>query len=468
MSTNAPAPAGRVLPTLNEDGTRNWLRPKPSTGRWWHRRRAVAYLLMTAFIAIPHIRINGKPAILLDAPRREFTLFGTTFLPTDTVLLMLLLATLVIAVFLFSALFGRVWCGWGCPQTIYLEYLYRPIERLVEGGRSGSLRLDRNHGHFHPRRLLKYAIYLALSLLLAHTFLAYFVGVDALAQWVRLSPREHPVPFLVMAVTTGLVFTDFTWFREQTCLIACPYGRWQSALLDRQSLVVAYDYNRGEPRSRGKVRPEGAGDCIDCVACVTTCPTGIDIRNGLQMECVHCTQCIDACDGIMAQVGKPPGLIRYATQDALAGKPGKRLRPRVVIYPLLLLMFLGAFIAVLGTRSSADITLLRSTGEPFQLEADGSVANQIRIRIANRSAQVRTYTIAIDGAEVGTVITPESPLSIEPNKLRTTSAFILLPRTAFSGGRRDVTVRISDDQGLDERIPFNLLGPTDSIGGTNP
>lgn len=468
MSTNAPAPAGRVLPTLNEDGSRNWLRPKPSPGRWWHRRRVVAYLLMITFIALPHLKINGKPAILLDAPRREFTLFGTTFLPTDTLLLMLLLASIVIAVFLFSALFGRVWCGWGCPQTIYLEFLYRPIERLIEGGRGGSLRLDRSKGHFHPRRLLKYGIYLVISLLLAHTFLAYFVGVDALAEWVRLSPREHPIPFLVMAVTTGLVFTDFTWFREQTCLIACPYGRWQAALLDRQSLVVAYDYNRGEPRARGKVRSDDAGDCIDCVACVTTCPTGIDIRNGLQMECVHCTQCIDACDSIMAQVGKPPGLIRYATQDALAGKPAKRLRPRVIIYPLVLALFLGAFVVVLGTRSSADITLLRSTDEPFQLDAEGRVTNQIRIRIANRSQQDRSYSIVVDGAEMGTVIAPESPLSIESNKLRTTSVFILLPREAFTQGRRDVTVRISDGKGLDQRLPFNLLGPTDTTGGLEP
>ncbi|MHB1328794.1 MAG: cytochrome c oxidase accessory protein CcoG [Gemmatimonadales bacterium] len=468
MSVKAPAAAGRVLPTLNEDGTRNWLRPKLSTGRWWHRRRVVAYVLMVAFIAIPHLQINGKPAILLDVPRREFTLFGTTFLPTDTLLLMLLLASLVLTVFLFSALFGRVWCGWGCPQTIYLEFLFRPIERLVEGGRSGSLRLDRANQHFHPRRLLKYTIYLALSLLLAHTFLAYFVGIDALAEWVRLSPREHPVPFLVMAVTTGLVFTDFTWFREQTCLIACPYGRWQSALLDRQSLVVAYDYQRGEPRSRGKIRGADAGDCIDCAACVTTCPTGIDIRNGLQMECVHCTQCIDACDGIMAQVGKPTGLIRYATQDTLAGKAKKLLRPRVIIYPLVLALFLGAFITALGTRSSADITLLRSPGEPFQIEADGQVANQIRVRIANRSQQARVYTIAIAGAEAGTVIVPEGALSIEAGELRTTSLFILLPRQAFVAGRRDITVRISDDQGLDERLPFNLLGPTDSTRGLEP
>ena len=460
--TAAPAPGGRVLPTLNEDGSRHWIRPKPATGPWWRRRQVMAYGLMVLFFAIPHIRINGLPAILLNVPQREFTLFGTTFLPTDTLLLMLLLASIVIAIFLFSALFGRVWCGWGCPQTVYLEFLYRPIERLLEGGRSGSLNLDRKGNHFHPRRLLKYAIYLALSLFLAHTFLAYFVGVEALAQWVRLSPREHPAPFLVMAVTTTLIFTDFTWFREQTCLIACPYGRWQSVLLDKQSLVVAYDYVRGEPRARGKERPEGAGDCIDCGACVTTCPTGIDIRNGLQMECVHCTQCMDACDQIMDQVTRPRGLIRYATQDALAGKPKRLLRPRVVLYPLALALFVGAFVTALNTRAAADVTILRGAGEPFRLEADGRVANQVRVRIANRSRAEHTYAITILGAESGQVIAPENPLTIAPGELRSTSVFVVLPRDAFMGGRRDITVRVTSG-GFAESFPFNLLGPADTL-----
>jgi len=456
---SAPVARGRVLPTLNEDGSRNWIRPKPATGPWWSRRRIVAYVLMVVFIGIPHVQIFGKPAILLDVPRRQFTILGTTFLPTDTLLLMLLLASVVIAIFLFSALFGRVWCGWACPQTVYLEFLYRPIERFFEGGRSGSLQLDRKGSQFHPRRLAKYAVYFGLSLLLAHTFLAYFVGVEALARWVRLSPAEHPTPFLVMAFTTVLVFTDFTWFREQTCLIACPYGRWQSVLLDKQSVVVAYDYNRGEPRGHAKPRPADAGDCIDCGACVTTCPTGIDIRNGLQMECVHCTQCIDACDAIMDQVGKPRGLIRYSSQDSLAGKPRHLLRPRVVLYPLALTLFLGGFVYALGTRPAADITLLRSQVEPFRVEQDGRVANQVRIRIGNRSRVEHSYRITVLGADGGTVIAPESPLLVKAGALRTTSVFVLLPKSAFPNGQRNVTIRISAGETFQEDFPFNLLGP---------
>ncbi len=443
------------------DGSRNWIRPKPSTGAWWKRRRVVAYALMVVFFAIPHVRINGMPAILLDLPRRHFTILGTTFLPTDTLLLMLLLASIVVAIFLFSALFGRVWCGWACPQTVYMEFLFRPIERLFEGGRSGSLILDKRRSHLHPRRLLKYAVYLALALVLAHTFLAYFVGVEALERWVRLSPYEHPTPFLVMAATTALIFYDFTYFREQTCLIACPYGRWQSALLDNESLIVAYDTTRGEPRAHAvKDRPADAGDCIACNACVTTCPTGIDIRNGLQMECVHCTQCIDACDSIMDKVDKPRGLIRYASRDQLAGRPWHLLRPRVVLYPFALVLLLGGFVVALKTKAKADVTVLRSQAEPFSIEQDGRVSNQVRVKIANRSLRDHAYAITVVGADSAQVIAPESPLAVKKGEQRTTSVFVLLPASAFVAGRRDVTVHITDGDDYTADLPFNLLGPT--------
>jgi Polyferredoxin len=234
---SAPVAVGRVLPTLNVDGSRRWIRPKPAHGKFFRRRQATAYGLMLVFLLIPYIHFRDKPIVLLDLPRREFTLFGTTFLPTDTLLLMLLMMSILITIFLLTALFGRVWCGWGCPQTVYMEFLFRPIERWLEGGRSGSLQLDAQgiRGQLNPRRVAKYAIYFALALVLAHTFLAYFVGVDQLAIWVRRSPVQHPTSFALMALTTSAIMFDFSFFREQTCLVACPYGRWQSALLDKQS-----------------------------------------------------------------------------------------------------------------------------------------------------------------------------------------------------------------------------------------
>jgi len=462
---SAPVAVGRVLPTLNEDGSRRWIRPKPSHGSYASVRRVVAYGLMLVFFLIPHLRMGGKPLILLDIPRRQFTLFGTTFLPTDTLLLMLLAATVIITIFLLTALFGRVWCGWACPQTVYMEFLFRPIERLVEGGRSGSLALDKQRSHFHPRRLLKYAIYVVLALFLAHTFLAYFVGTEALAMWIRRSPADHPTSFLVMAGTALAIFGDFAYFREQTCLVACPYGRMQSVLLDRQSLIVAYDPTRGEPRMKGKVRPPGAGDCIDCGACVTTCPTGIDIRDGLQMECIHCTQCADACDEIMTRVGKPKGLIRYSSRELLEGHKRHLIRPRTVLYPLALALFLGAFTYALATRDAADVTVLGGQGEPFTKQAGGQIANQLRVKIANRTHDDHDYRIEVVGATGGSVVVPQNPLRVATGQSAETPLFVLLPRSVFHDGEHRVTVRVSDGAGFSTDVPYRLVGPQDDDDG---
>jgi cytochrome c oxidase accessory protein FixG len=462
----APTYAGRVLPTLNEDGSRRWIRPHWSRGPWSRARLVVGYALMGFFLTLPHLRWNAKPWVLLDLPRREFTFFGTTFLPTDTLLLMLLGLSVLTGIFLITALWGRAWCGWGCPQTIYMEFVFRPIERLIEGGERGSRRMDAEKGKFHAKRWLKHLIFLVIAAILAHTFLAYFVGTDALAVWIWQSPFEHPTPFLVMAVTTLLILADFGYFREQVCLVACPYGRWQSALLDKQSLIVAYDYNRGEPRGHGKDRA-GLGDCVDCNACVVTCPTGIDIRQGLQMECIHCTQCMDACDTIMQKVNKPRGLIRYSSQAALAGQPPRLLRPRTVLYPLAFVLFSGTFVWQVQNKAPADVTLLGPLGAPYRVEQDGRITNQVRVRIANRTRGERAYTYQVlEGFSLGaTVIAPVNPLVVPPGEMGTASFFIQLPAESYARGVVTVTVRVTELSGFSLDVPFRLTGPGAGLGG---
>jgi cytochrome c oxidase accessory protein FixG len=338
-----------------------------------------------------------------------------------------------------------------------MEFLFRPIERLIEGGRSGTIGLDRQQG-FKPRRLLKYVVYLVLALFLAHTFLAYFVGIERLVHWVRSSPLEHPTAFFIMAVTTGGIFFDFTWFREQTCLVACPYGRLQSVLLDRKSLIVGYLPLRGEPRAKGKDR-QGAGDCIDCGACVQTCPTGIDIRDGLQMECIHCTQCMDACDEIMDRVGSPRGLIKYTSRDQVEGRQTGLLRLRVVLYPAALALALGLFVYFLSTKQDTDVTLLRGIGAPYSFEPDGRVVNQIRFKLTNRGSAERRYTVGMTGDAGAQLILPENPMSVPAGAIRTESAFVILPRSAFHDGQREVEFRISDGDRFAGKYSYLLVGP---------
>ena len=468
--SSAPPPSlgGRVLPTLNQDGTRNWIRPKPSHGTWWQRRQVVAYALMAIFFAAPHLRLFGKPIFLMDLPRRQFTLMGYTFLPTDTLLFMFVMGSGVVGIFLLTALLGRVWCGWACPQTVYLEYLFRPIGRWFDGGYTGARNLDKRGAWFTPRRFGKYLTFFLLALFVSHTFLAFFVGTGQLYQWMSNPPAEHPSAFFFVVVFTGIVWFNFTYFREQTCLIVCPYGRWQSALIDRQSVIVAYDYTRGEPRARAtKDRDPSAGDCIECGACVQTCPTGIDIRNGLQMECVHCTQCIDACDDIMTKVGKPTGLIRYSSQDAMAGVPFKLLRLRTVLYPLVLAVLLGGLATALAVKQTADLTVLRGLDGPFTEEADGRIANQIRVKLTNRGGDDALYTVSITGLtgagltpEQVTVVIPENPLRVAGGATRATSLFVLIPRSGFTKGERMIEISVTDGRKYSETVPYRLLGPT--------
>lgn len=455
MNTLTPAPE-RVLPTLNADGTRRRIHPQLFAGRYWRARLLVAWGLIALFVALPFVRMNALPVILLDVPARRFTLFGRTFLPTDGVLLMLLLLAIFVAIIWLTALIGRAWCGWGCPQTVYMEYVFRPIERLIEGDRAKQIQLDRRG--LGARRVLKYGVFALLSVLVGNVFLAYFVGTDRLIQWMTRSPVEHPAAFGVMAVTAALVMFDFAYFREQMCTVICPYARLQSVLLDKRSLIVGYDARRGEPRGKGRLRP-GQGDCIDCGACVRACPTGIDIREGPQLECIACTQCVDACDSIMDRIGKPRGLIRYGSQQELeTGEKSSILRPRVLVYPALLAVLVGLLLFVGRSRAGDEVTVLRGQGAPYVMQGD-LVQNQIRIKVQNRSSETRSYRIVLEGPAGARMVAPENPLSIDAGARRETTVFVLVPPDALPGGVRDV--RFVLDAGGDNRheVSYRLLGP---------
>ncbi|QYK49323.1 MAG: cytochrome c oxidase accessory protein CcoG [Phycisphaeraceae bacterium] len=466
-----------VLSTLTREGKRKWICPKLSKGRYLTARRAVAIVLIAIFTLVPYLRMNGRPLVLLDVASRRFTLFGTTFLPNDTVLLALLLVLVFVGIFLATSLFGRVWCGWACPQTVYMEFVFRPIERLLNG-KPGATRKNwiARSGFANP---LKYLIYLLISMYLAHTFLAYFVGVEKLAEWVRRSPTEHPTSFLVMLGVTAAMMFDFSYFREQTCIVACPYGRFQSVMLDRDSLIVTYDRTRGEPR--GKKRPakpqptdlslkvlsndvsstgeEKIGDCVDCHLCVTTCPTGIDIRNGLQMECINCAQCIDACDAVMTKLGRATGLIRYSSQNAVEGSARHVIRPRVVIYAAIMTLLASLFVYALSTKSTASVIIVRGRGAPFTETAGGMITNRASIKLTNRTESPIEFSLSVVGIP-GATITHEESLAVDPESSKVVPVTIGVPFSAFTRGRIESVIRVSGKDGAYTKdVRFLLMGP---------
>jgi len=465
---NLLKPEERVLSTLNADGSRRWIKPRLSPGKFLTSRRVFAYALILFFTAIPHLNVNGKPLVLLDIIKREFTIFGKTFLPTDTLLLSLVLLIGFLSIFLITAMLGRVWCGWACPQTVYLEFVYRPLERLFEGA-PGSRKTKKNIG---LRKLLRFVVYFAVSAFLAHTFLSYFVGTENLRRWIFTSPHEHPIAFLVMAGTTGLMLFDFGFFREQVCTVVCPYARMQSALLDRDSMIITYDYTRGEPRGKAKKPKKNLeagqaitlpvveiGDCIDCTMCVQTCPTGIDIREGLQLECIGCAQCVDACNTVMGKLGRPLGLIRYSSQRAIEDGKSKLIRPRVVIYPLILVALIAAFTVVLLNKNDAEILLLRERGLPFQTMSSGEIANQMRVRITNRTDSAAMYLVEIVDQPALRLRAGQNPIEVGPGELFSDRVLITADPGYFDTSPKTITIRISDADEFSQDKKFIIHGP---------
>ncbi|MBK8232802.1 MAG: cytochrome c oxidase accessory protein CcoG [Candidatus Eisenbacteria bacterium] len=390
---------------FNEDGTRNFLHPADVSGRWQTRKQIVWAVLLLVYLVLPWVKVGGHPAIHLDIPGRQAFFFGLTFTNQDFYLMFFLLSGIGFTLFVLTSLWGRIWCGYACPQTVFLEGVFRRIERWLEGPR--EVRIRRNQGPWSGdklgRKLSKWAIYLVLCFGIAHAFMAYFIPAEELLSVVRGSPTAHWTAFLwVMAMTT-LLMVDMSWFREQVCVVVCPYGRLQSALIDADTIQIGYDKQRGEPRGKAGTT---TGDCVDCFRCVAVCPTGIDIRNGTQLECVGCTNCIDACDSVMKKLGRPEGLVRY---DSLRGFEGKRrglLRPRAFVYAFLGLLGLSVATFAASHRSTFEANLMRAKGLPYEL-GETSIRNLITMHLQNKTGEARTYFVAPALSEEAEELDPE-------------------------------------------------------------
>lgn len=411
--------------------------------------------LILFFLVLPWIQIKGHQAVLVDLPGRRFAFFGLTFWAHDAPMVFFILAIAVLSLALVTAIWGRVWCGWACPQTVFIDGVFRKIEFWIEGNHLQRRAADREPLRFSValRKVLKWVIFAGCSSLIAHSFVAYFVGADALILMIQNPPTENLWLFTFVCVVTAILTFNFGWFREQFCIIMCPYGRFQSVLMDKKSVTVMYDQKRGEPR---KGVQSGDGDCISCGRCVAVCPTGIDIRNGIQMECIACTACIDACDEIMEKVGKPKGLIRYMS---LLGEKAKIRRPRVLMYGSLLFFISAIFLFLIVRRQDLHVQILRAPETPFQVLSAGSVLNHFRLHIVNQTFEdiVVDLTTPVDwDQEMIQLKMPEQNLKVGPGQFRMVHFFVVFPKSAL-GPSGELKTELNFNRVV---APLTLVGPS--------
>lgn len=461
-------PTLESLSSIHADGSKKSLHPADVRGPFTRWRRLAALVMLTIYVALPWIPVNGYPAVFLDVVERRFHFFGITFATQDLWIGFFVVTGLAFSLFYVTALFGRLWCGWTCPYTVFLENVYRRIERLIEGDATARRALDAAPWTAPKitKRVLKHSLYLLVSALIAHVALSYFVSLHGLYEMMSGPPQKHLIAFGVVLFLTAALYGSFSWFREQFCVILCPYGRLQSALTDDHSVVIGYDKKRGEPRGKG----ESAGACVDCRRCVQVCPTGIDIRNGLQLECIGCAACVDACDEIMTKLHRPTGLVRYDSHTGLHGGKTRYIRPRTLFYTFMLLAGVAAFFVASRSLSPMSASLVRMQGASYFVQ-DGVVRNQFTIRIINKRNREGTFRITLDGqlpADIQ-VSGNEQVLTLAPMQENQRTLIISVPVKSFHDGIL-FKARISDTQTNDSVLTrgIELLGPDPRLQNNAP
>jgi polyferredoxin len=496
------------IATVDERGKRIWIYPKKPSGRYTNARTYLSWVLLAFLFGAPFIKIGGEPLLLFNVLERKFILFGIVFLPQDFHLFVLAMLTLVVFIVLFTVVWGRLFCGWVCPQTIFMELVFRKIEYWIEGDAGAQRRL--NNAPWTTDKIIKkvgkQAAFFAIAVLVANTFLAYIIGAEEVISIATEPIAEHWTGFVALMAFSGAFYFVFAYLREQVCVTICPYGRLQGVLLDRNSIVVAYDFVRGEPR--GKIRkgdnkegsngkaaaapnpvaniraeiaqvPEGAaldpvpftgdnpaesikkalGDCIDCKLCVQVCPTGIDIRDGTQLECVNCTACIDACDEVMDKVNRPRGLIRYDSYNGIVENRKKLFTPRVIAYTAVLGVLVAVNIALLSARSELDALLLRTPGMLYQQAEEGRISNLYNYQLINKSKEELPVEFRLGGGLSGQVrMVGESP-KVKPGEMAKGSLFIELDKTSLEGRSTKIFVEVYANGKLVDKAKTSFLGP---------
>jgi len=445
-----------------KDGKRNWIFAQKPKGPLYNKRTVLSLIYLIVFFALPFITVDGDPLFLINIPERKFILFGAIFWPQDIFLFVLGMLVFIVFIVLFTVIFGRVFCGWACPQTIFMEMVFRRIEYWFEGDASHQKALNKQPWNFNKilRRGGKTTTFFLVSFIIANTFLAYIISLDELLLMYQQGLAANMGTFISLLIFTTIFFLVYLWFREQVCIVVCPYGRLQGVLLDKNSIVVAYDYIRGEPRGKFKKNQEEAkGDCIDCAQCVKVCPTGIDIRNGTQLECVNCTACIDACDHMMESVGREKGLIRFDSEKGIADKEKLKLTSRMIAYSAVLLVLLGVLVTLLVSRTDVETTILRTPGMLYQDKPNNKITNLYNVKFVNKTHDNINVVLKLESHKGEIRLVGADSIVVESQSLGGAIFFVELDKNDVKERKTDITIGIYSNNEKLESIDAHFLGP---------
>jgi cytochrome c oxidase accessory protein FixG len=449
------------IATINEEGKRNWIYPSKPSGRLYNLRKYFSYFYFLIFFGLPFIKIDGAPLFLFNIIERKFILFGMIFWPQDFFIFGLGMLIFIVFIALFTVIFGRVFCGWACPQTVFLELLFRRIEYWIIGDATAQKALKKMPWNSTKitKVALKFSLFFALSFVIANFFLSYIIGMDRVLQIVTDPLKSHLGGLISILIFTSVFFFIYSWFREQVCIIMCPYGRMQGVLLDKETIVVAYDYVRGEPRHKYTKDPDIVkGDCIDCGLCVKVCPTGIDIRNGTQLECVNCTACIDACDHMMESVKYPKGLIRFDSEKGIAEKKKLKFTTRMKAYSAVLLILVGIEATLLATRSDYDATILRARGLLYQEREQNEISNLYSIKLVNKTRDSFPVQLKLENVK-GKIEVMGKDLSTKKEAISEGEFFVYLNKSELQSRKTKLLIGIYSNGKKIKTVKTNFLGP---------
>jgi cytochrome c oxidase accessory protein FixG len=456
------------IATINKQGKRAWLFPKKPKGYFYDKRKMLSYALLVFLLAAPFIKINGNQFLMFNVLERRFNIFSFPFWPQDFHLFVISMIVGIVGLALFTVAFGRIFCGWLCPQTIFMEMVFRRIEYWIDGDRGAQIRLDKQSWNAEKwrKRLTKWFLFFVISFIIANVFTAYLVSSDQLIRMITEGPIQHSGTFVALLIFTAVFYFIFAWFREQVCIIACPYGRLQGVLLDNKSIVVAYDYVRGEKeagRAKFDKREDrsttGKGDCIDCKQCVHVCPTGIDIRNGTQLECVNCTACIDECDTIMESVGLPKGLIRYTSEEEIAKKKPFEFTLRMKGYAAVLTILIGVLIGMLFLRTQVEATVLRLPGQLFEHKGD-MISNVYTYKILNKTnVDYNEVTFQLVAPEGKIILVGKDKIQVPAQKLAKGTLFVEIHPKFLEGDKTKIWLEVWNGDQKIETTTTNFMGP---------